>query len=112
MDRLAVVAAQRRRSRPCWVQPRRALSGVPDLPAAAVALVVQVVFSIGMWAWSIHFLLNGRIAWPRLWVTAVLTGVAATLVAAGSRVVMPRYTASSAQQFGSLGLVLAVSAGW
>ena len=28
----------------------------------------------------------------------------------GSRVVMPRYTASSAQQFGSFGLVLAVAA--
>jgi hypothetical protein len=45
-----------------------------------------------------------------LWVTAVLTGVAATLVAAGSRVVMPHYTASSAKQFGSFGLVLAVAA--
>jgi hypothetical protein len=88
----------------------RALSGVPDLSAAVVTLVVQVVFSIGMWAWSIHFLLNGRIALRRLWVTAVLTGVAATLVAAGSRVVMPHYTASSAKQFGSFGLVLAVAA--
>ena len=88
----------------------RALSGVPDLPAAVVALLVQVVFSIGMWAWSIHFLLNGRIPLRRSWVAAVLTGVAATLVAAGSRVVMPHYTASSAQQFGSFGLVLAVAA--
>jgi membrane protein len=89
---------------------KRGLDGTPVVFATQLEWLVQILLSIALWSWTIRFLLVGRVPWRRLWVAAVLSGVATTLVAVGSRVVMPRYTASSAQQFGSFGLVLAVAA--
>jgi membrane protein len=86
------------------------LAWLPSTIADPVESLIRVVAAILLWSWTMRFLLTYRVPWRRLWVAGVLTGVASSVVVAGSRVVMPRYTASSAQQFGTFGLVLAVAA--
>lgn len=63
-----------------------------------------------VWWWTFRVLVSGRISWRRLLLPAVLTGIGLTGYAAGSTLVMPQYTTSSAEQFGPFGVVLAVSA--
>lgn len=66
--------------------------------------------SVGLlWWWTLHLLLSERIAWRPLAFPAFLTGVALTAYTVGSAAVIPRYAASSAEQYGTLGLVLAVA---
>jgi membrane protein len=74
-----------------------------------VWFVVRAVAASLLWWWTLHVLLAGRLAWRRLAVSAGLTGVAVVAYSAASAVVMPRYASSTAQQFGTLGLVLTVA---
>lgn len=78
-------------------------------PAGLLRLVEQCITSSLLWWWSAHVLLLGRIRWSRLWPGAVVTGVALTVYSAASGVVMPTYARTSAQQLGTLGLVLAAT---
>jgi membrane protein len=71
--------------------------------------VVRATISALIWWWSMRVLMFSRVAWRALAFPAALTGVALTAYTGGSTFVMPRYVASSAQQFGTLGLVLAVA---
>lgn len=72
-------------------------------------LTLQMVIATGVWWWSIYILLARRVAFRRLWLAAVLTGVLVVLYAAGSSLVMPTYAESSVRQFGGFGLVLTVA---
>jgi|EndMetStandDraft_3_1072993.scaffolds.fasta_scaffold232523_2 membrane protein len=86
------------------------LAGRVDVEALApVWVVVRVAAASLLWWWTLHVLLAGRVAWRRLAVSAGLTGTAVVVYSAGSAVVMPRYASSTAQQFGTLGLVLTVA---
>jgi membrane protein len=62
-----------------------------------------------IWWWSMWYLLFGRVGWTRLLFPAALAGVAMGLYTSASSVVMPRYVVTSANQFGALGVVLAVA---
>ena len=99
-----------------WLVALQALSLVSSLAdrvdVAALAPVwvgVRVLVASAVWWWTIHVLLAGRVPWRRLAVPAVLTGTSLVIYAAGSSVVMPRYASSTAEQFGTLGLVLTLA---
>jgi membrane protein len=78
--------------------------------SGAARVVLQVVLLTLLWCWTFRVLLTSRVGWGRLWAPALLTGVALAAYMAGSAVVMPTYATSSAEQFGTFGLVLAVAA--
>jgi membrane protein len=72
-------------------------------------LLAKGVLATVVWWWTLHVLLAGRVAWWSLLFPAALTGAAVVAYSACSTVVMPRYATSSAEQFGTLGLVLSVA---
>jgi len=85
-----------------------------DAPSARAALgsvgiAVQVVVVALLWWWTLRVLLSGRVSWRSLVAPAAITGVSLVAYAGGSAVVMPRYAAASAEQYGTFGLVLAVA---
>jgi membrane protein len=71
--------------------------------------VGKAAVSAAIWWWTMRVLLFTRVEWGALFLPALLTGVAVTVYGTGSHLVMPRYVASSAEQFGTLGLVLALA---
>jgi membrane protein len=71
--------------------------------------VVRSAVSALIWWWSMRVLMFSRVPWRALAFPAVVTGIAITAYTGGSTFVMPKYVASSASQFGTLGLVLAVA---
>jgi membrane protein len=71
--------------------------------------LVQVVAGTMLWWWTPWALLIGRESWRRLLPGAVLTGVCTVIYARGSSLVMPQYVKNSAQQLGTLGLVLSAT---
>ncbi|MET0998277.1 MAG: YhjD/YihY/BrkB family envelope integrity protein [Marmoricola sp.] len=71
--------------------------------------VVAATLSTLIWWWSMRVLLFSRVSWQALAFPAMVTGVALTMYTGGSTLVMPTYVASSASQFGTLGLILAVA---
>jgi membrane protein len=74
-----------------------------------VWFVIRALLNGLIWWWSMRVLLFSRVAWRALAFPAAVTGVALTAYTGGSTIVMPTYVAQSARQFGTLGLVLAVS---
>jgi membrane protein len=95
-----------------WARARMD-AAVDDVPARAVlgsvGLAIQVVVATLLWWWTLHVLLSGRVRWAALAPAALVTGMAIVLYSAGSALVMPRYAATSAAQYGTFGLVLAVA---
>ena len=99
-----------------WLMVSQALGliGVSSRAVDVTALaplwfVVKVAVSTAIWWWSMHVLLFNRVSWRALLVPALVTGVSLTVYTGGSSVVMPKYVASSAIQFGTFGLVLALA---
>jgi membrane protein len=84
-----------------------ALRGVG--PYGVLRLVEQCITSTLLWWWSAHALLLGRIAWRMLLPGAAVTAIALTVYTTGSKLVMPTYARTSAEQLGALGLVLAAT---
>ncbi len=81
-----------------------------DAPALApLWFTVRVAVSTLIWWWTMRFLLFKRVSWRALLLPALVTAVALTVYTGSSTLVMPRYVASSANQFGTLGLVLALA---
>lgn len=74
-----------------------------------VGVAVQVAVAALLWWWTLHVLLSGRVRWRALVVPAVVTGASVVAYSAGSALVMPHYASSSAAQYGTFGLVLAVA---
>ena len=72
-------------------------------------VLLRMLVAAAVWWWTLHTLLDGRVAWRHLVVPASLSGGLVVAYASGSSVVMPAYASSSAAQFGVLGLVLTVA---
>jgi membrane protein len=72
-------------------------------------LLLQGVAASLIWWATIRLLLFGRVAWSLLAPAAALTGFGGVVYSWGSGLVMPAYVAASVAQFGTLGLVLAVT---
>lgn len=87
----------------------RLLSGPEGIVPGALRFALQVVLVGGLWLITSRLLLFGRISWWRLSVGAAITGVLLVLYNRGSGLVMPRYVDANAEQFGTLGVILAVS---
>ena len=71
--------------------------------------VVHAALTGAVWWWSMRMLLAWRVPWSRLLFPALLTGVVLVMYSSGSALVMPAYVRAGAQQFGTLGVVLAVA---
>jgi len=78
-------------------------------PLGVLQVIERMVLSTLVWWWSARMLLMARVPWGHLLPGAAITGIATVLYAYGANLVMPRYVAANAAQFGALGLVLAVA---
>ncbi len=88
---------------------RALLLGADGLGTSAARLVFQVLALSGIWWVTSWLLLFGRVGWRRLVVGALLTGGIGVAYTRGSALVMPPYVAANTEQFGTLGLILAIS---
>jgi membrane protein len=71
-------------------------------------LALSLAFGFVVWLVTPYVLLGRRIAWQRLAPTAILTGFGMTVLAIGSAIWMPRSVATSAEQFGTIGVAFAL----
>lgn len=83
--------------------------GGDSLLFGTMRLGFQMLLAAGVWLVTARVLVFGRVPWRRLALGAAITGVLATLYSRGSRFVMPIYVDQNAEQFGTLGVILAVS---
>jgi membrane protein len=88
---------------------RSFLGGVDGLIGITTRLGVQILFACLLWWATSWLLLFGRVAWRRLVLGALLTGTISVLYTRTSGRVMPAYVGSNADQFGTLGVILAIS---
>jgi membrane protein len=95
-----------------WLAVVVATVTVRPLLLAAVHGVTRVVCSVAVaglvWLITPYVLLGRRVSWRRLAPTAVLTGVGMTGLALASAVWMPHSVATSAGQFGTIGIAFAL----
>lgn len=68
--------------------------------------MASAAVTIGLWWWTPHLLLLGRMPWRHLLPTALVTGGALTVLALGSQLAMPTATGRSVNQYGPFGVVL------
>ncbi|MBA2955108.1 hypothetical protein GON03_12275 [Nocardioides sp. MAH-18] len=69
----------------------------------------QMLLASVLWLATSRLLLFGRVPWRHLVLGALLTGVLTTVYSRGSSLVMPLYVDQNAEQFGTLGVILAIS---
>lgn len=87
----------------------RLLSGPDGVVPGALRFSLQALLVGGLWWLTARLLLFGRVPWVALLPGAALSGVLVVLYNRGSGLVMPPYVASNAEQFGTLGVILAIS---
>ncbi len=85
------------------------MGGVDGLIADGFRIVIQALMLSALWWVTSWVLLFGRVPWHKLALGAVLTGAFGLLYNRGSTLVMPAYVNANADQFGTLGVILAVS---
>jgi len=88
---------------------RNFLGVVDGIVGVSARLGVQIVVTSLIWWATSWVLLFGRVSWRRLALGAVLTGVVGVLYTRTSGRLMPAYVDSNADQFGTLGIILAIS---
>lgn len=88
---------------------RRTGDGVGGLIGKGVGFAAQAVLLSLIWWATAWVLLFGRVQWRSLALGAVLTGVLGVAYNRGASVLMPPYVRANADQFGTLGVILAVS---
>jgi membrane protein len=86
-----------------------AIVGLLTDPGNPIRPILQTVGAIAAWWGSSWVLLFGRVAWSRLLLGAILTGIVQVIYGRGSAWLMPAYVESSAEQFGMLGVILSLS---
>jgi membrane protein len=79
------------------------------LVVGSFGFALQVAVAALLWWWTLRVLLSGRVRWGALVLPALVSGLSVVLYSAGSALVMPRYTATSTAQYGTVGLVLAIA---
>lgn len=79
------------------------------LPFGSGVPLLSMVLATLVWWWSAHTLLVGRVPWVRLAPGAAIVGVVTVTYSSASGLVMPAYVASSTDQLGTLGLILATT---
>lgn len=87
----------------------RLLNGPDGLVPGALRLALNAVLAAGIWLVTSRLLLFSRLPWRKLALGAAITGVLQVLYGRGSGLVMPAYVEQNAEQFGTLGVILAIS---
>ncbi|MGW2745431.1 YhjD/YihY/BrkB family envelope integrity protein [Streptomyces sp. NPDC001450] len=72
---------------------------------AWLGIPLSLVTQVGLWWWTQHLLLGGRITWKPLLPGAVITGVALTVLTSTAPLYMPGAINRALADYGSLGLV-------
>lgn len=90
------------------VAAARALLG-GGLLGSTLGIGVNTVAMCGIWWLTAWLLLFGRVGWWQLAVGAVLAGTLTVIYSRATALLMPPYVAASTRQFGTLGLILALS---
>ncbi|MEQ6899958.1 hypothetical protein [Nocardioides sp. YIM 152588] len=85
------------------------ISGLDGLLGNGFEFFLQGLLMTGVWLVTSWALLFGRVPWHRLLLGAALTGYLGVIYNQGSALVMPPYVRNNAEQFGTLGIILAVS---
>ncbi len=85
------------------------LGAIDGLIGVSTRLVAQILFLSLLWWGTSWVLLFGRVRWHKLALGALLTGSIGVLYNRASGLVMPPYVSANADQFGTLGIILAVS---
>jgi membrane protein len=88
---------------------RSLMDAVEGMVGVTTRLVVQMVLLSLLWWVTSWVLLFGRVGWCRLALGALLTGTLGMLYNRASGAFMPAYVGANAEQFGTLGIILAIS---
>lgn len=88
---------------------RSIAASVDGVAGGALGLGLQCLLFVLLWWATSWLLLFGRVPWSHLLLGAVLTGVLGVVYSRGSSVLMPPYVEANADQFGTLGVILAIS---
>lgn len=88
---------------------RTLMTGIHGLLGDGLSFVVQGLLFALIWWVTGWLLLFGRVPWRSLALGALLTRYVGVLYTRASSVVMPPYVRANADQFGTLGIVLAIS---
>ena len=88
---------------------RNLLGGSDALATDFIRVGVQVVIVSLIWWANCWLLLFGRVRWRKLALGSILTGVLEVTYSHASGLVMPLYVESNSDQFGTLGVILAIS---
>jgi membrane protein len=75
---------------------------------AWLGVPLTFLFGLGVWSWTQHLLLAGRVGWLDLLPGALLASAAMSALALTARLYMPVALNRSLSEYGSLGLVLAL----
>ncbi|WP_395690391.1 YhjD/YihY/BrkB family envelope integrity protein [Nocardioides sp.] len=87
----------------------RLVSGPDGLVPVLARLGLQVLLVAAVWLVTSRVLLFGRVPWSHLVLGALVTSVLQVLYARSSGLVMQPYVEQNAEQFGTLGVILAIS---
>ncbi len=89
---------------------RTFLFGNPEgIPLELFRFLSQIAVVSVTWWVTCWLLLFGRVGWRRLILGSILTGVLEVAYSRASGLVMPKYVEVNADQFGTLGIILAIS---
>jgi membrane protein len=79
-------------------------NALQDLELPGLGVIVTVATSTALWVWTPYVLLGGRISWRRLLPSAVVTGVALSVLTAASVLYLPRTIERAAELYGLIGV--------
>ncbi|MER5778134.1 YhjD/YihY/BrkB family envelope integrity protein [Streptomyces sp. NPDC002039] len=71
-----------------------------------VGIPLSFLLGVGVWLWTQHLFLAGRIGWMALLPGAVLSSIATTVLSLSAALYMPNALNRALHEYGSLGLVL------
>ena len=79
-------------------------NALQDVELPGLGVVVTVATSTALWVWTPYVLLGGRIGWRRLLPSAVITGVALSVLTAASVLYLPGTIERAAELYGLIGV--------
>ena len=79
-------------------------NSLKDVGVPALSVTVAVASSTALWIWTPYVLLGGRLSWRRLLPSAVVAGVALSILTAASIIYLPGTIERSAELYGLIGV--------
>jgi len=89
-----------------YTSVRPVVAGLFD--STVLRIAASLVLGAGLWTATPYLLLGQRVSWRRLMPGALLTAVGMSVLGTSSVIWFPRTVASSADQFGSMGVAFAM----